>query len=120
MFRTITLLACLAALAACSKGKKDGASCGDVGASFLALGQRQLDAARKPGTDDKAFASVETHLPAMRDSMVLSCKDGKWSPESRGCFAAATDDAAMMSCYETLGPEQRALLDDGRDPKPRK
>jgi hypothetical protein len=116
MFRTIALVSALVCAGAvgCAKGKHDGTSCDAVGANFLALSDRQLaDAEKTGGVDAKTRAAVETHVPAMRDSMVRACKESGWSAESRACFAAASDDAAMMSCYQTLAPEQQALLEKG-------
>jgi hypothetical protein len=108
----IALLFSSLASGAC-KGKKDGPSCDDVGTAFLAISHRQLDDAPKDQLDSATKATVESHLPAMRDSMVLACKEGKWSAESRGCFTGAGDPKSMESCYETLSPEQQKVLDDG-------
>ena len=106
------LVIALFLLAAC-KGKKDGPSCDDVGTSFLAISHRSLDDAPKDQLDQGTRASIESHLPAMRDSMVLACKESKWSADSRACFTGAADPKAMESCYETLTDEQQKVLDDG-------
>ena len=112
MFRRFLLVAVLCT--GCHKGKKDGATCDDVGAAFLALGHRQLEDAEKAGgLDAKTRATVESHVPAMRDSMVRLCKETSWSGDSRRCFVNATDDAAMLSCYQTLTTDQQAKLEEG-------
>lgn len=110
MYRALLLLALLGA---CTKKAKDGSSCDDVGTTFLSVGHAQLAAS---DADGKTRASVESQLPAMRDSIVLACKDDKWAVASRDCFAHAGDDAAMLSCYETLTPEQQSLLEKGFSP----
>jgi hypothetical protein len=108
----IAIAALLLTVAAC-KGKKDGATCDEVGTAFLAMQHRILDDAPKDELDADTKVTIESHLPAMRDSMVLACKESKWSAESRGCFTGAGDPKSMESCYETLAPEQQKVLDDG-------
>lgn len=100
------------ALAACGKGKQGGASCEDVGARFLALAHAQVDnAARAGDVEPDLETAVESHLPAMRDSMVRACKEDGWSKATRDCFAAASTDTTMTACYQAMPAEQRALLE---------
>lgn len=117
--RALAVLLTLA-LGACGKGKKEGASCGDVGARFLAIAQAQVDSAAKAGdVDAELETAVESHLPAMRDAMVRACKEDGWSKETRDCFAGAASDTAMTSCYQTMPAEQRALLEKASSPPER-
>lgn len=117
--RALALLLALA-LPACGKGKKDGASCEDVGARFLALAHAQVDSAAKAGdVAPELETAVESHLPAMRDSMVRACKEDGWSKETRDCFAAASSDTRMTACYQTMPAEQRALLEKASSPPER-
>ena len=109
--RALALTLALAA-SSCGKGAKDGASCDDVGARFLALAHAQLDGAAEAGElDAERKTAVESHLPAMRDAMVRACKEDGWSKETRDCFAGASSDTQMTSCYQTMPAEQRALLE---------
>ena len=117
--RALVVLLALA-LPACGKGKKEGASCEDVGARFLALAHAQVDNAAKAGdVDPELETAVESHLPAMRDSMVKACKEDGWSVETRDCFAGASDDKKMTACYQTMPAEQRALLEKASTPPAR-
>lgn len=101
------------AVTACNKGKaKDGASCDEVGARFLAVAKLQLDTAEKAGeVDARTRTRVENHVPAIRDAMVRACKENGWDGATRSCFAAADDDGKMKACYQAMSPEQRALLE---------
>jgi hypothetical protein len=120
--RALALVAALTlALTGCGKGKKDGASCEEVGARFLALAHAQVDSAAKAGdVDPELETAVESHLPAMRDSMVRACKEDGWSKETRDCFAAAADDTRMTACYQTMPAEQRALLEKAASSSPKR
>jgi hypothetical protein len=106
-------LVCLLLLAACGKHKKDGSTCEEGGTAFLALSHKELDTA---SVDSKTRDTVESHVPAMRDSMVRACKEGHWAVEARRCFASAADDAAMESCYQMLTADQQAVLEAGFAP----
>jgi hypothetical protein len=106
--------------AGCGKGKKDGASCDDVGARFLALAHQQLDSAAKAGDVDAELKTrVESHVPAMRDAMVRACKEDGWAKETRDCFANAAGDTEMTGCYQSMPAEQRALLEKASSPPTR-
>ena len=37
--------------------------------------------------DDHTRASVDSHVPAMRDSIVRACKEGNWTSDVRTCFS---------------------------------
>jgi len=118
-YRAIALVLVLTA-AACGKGKKDGASCEDVGARFLALAHQQLDRAAEAGdVDPEIGKAVAGHVPAMRDAMVRACKEDGWSVETRTCFAGAASDTQMTGCYQTMPAEQRALLEKASSPPTR-
>lgn len=117
MSRTTAALATVLLLA-CHRGAKDPAACEIVGQRFVDLAHRQLDDASKAGSvDDHTRASVDSHVPAMRDSIVRACKEGNWAADLRTCFSTASDGAAMESCYQTMPPEQRALLDKASGPE---
>ena len=108
----IAALAATVLLFACHRGAKDPAACEVVGQRFLDITHRQVDDATATGTADEATrAAVSSHIPAMRDSIVRACHEGNWSADTRGCFATATDATAMESCYQSMPPDQRALLD---------
>ena len=84
-----------------------------VAASDAAAAVREI---RPP---DSFETAVESHLPAMRDSMVKACKEDGWSVETRDCFAGASDDKKMTACYQTMPAEQRALLEKASTPPAR-
>lgn len=114
----IAALATTLLLFACHRGAKDPAACEVVGQRFLDLAHRQVDDAVAAHTaDDAARNAVSSHIPAMRDSIVRACHEGNWSAETRGCFATATDATAMESCYQSMPPDQRALLDKASAPE---
>lgn len=105
-------VALLLLLAACAKGGDDGATCEAAGARFLELAHHQLENAAKAGhLDAKTRATVDGHVPAMRDAMVRACKEHGWPAETRACFAGAANDTAITTCYETMPPELKARLD---------
>jgi hypothetical protein len=87
---------------------RSGASCDAVGARFLAVARAQL--ASRPEVDAALRTGIEDLLAPMRDGMVRACSDGAWTPAARDCFAAASDDAAMKSCYQQLSPAQQQSL----------
>ena len=113
MSRSLLLVAAAAlAFAACGKRAHDGATCEEVGARFVDLARRQLEAAREAGdVGADAHGAVASHVPAMRDTMVRACKEGSWSADTRGCFAKAESDTQMTTCYASMPADQRAKLE---------
>jgi len=95
---------------ACSRraGAADGASCRDVGAQLFAVARKQL-ADSKAG-DPAVRHRIEGLLAPIRDTMVRACEDGGWSLAARACFAAAADQAAMLTCHQALTETQRERL----------
>jgi hypothetical protein len=111
VIRTPLLLAALAA-AACGKGPAEGAPCDEVGTNFLALAHADLRLAADAGAvDPETRGDTESHLPAIRDSIVRHCKEDGWSAATRDCFASARSADHMTRCYEALPPEHRDPLD---------
>lgn len=110
----VRILALVAlALAGCKKGKKDGATCDQVGAKFAANLHHTVGVAHRDGqTDAKGHQMIDDTVPAMRDAMVRACKEHGWPVETRQCFADAADGAAEETCYEAMPPELRAKLDE--------
>ena len=100
------LLALLLVAAGCRGGAKD--SCESVAANFQTLARGELESAK---VDDATRRAVADQIPAMRDSLVGVCKDGKWSAEVRGCMAKAADHVALQACESALTDDQRRAID---------
>ncbi len=100
-------LLALVLLAAChGGGARD--SCESVAANFQTLARGELDAAK---VDDATRRAVADQIPAMRDSLVGVCKDGKWSTQVRECMAKAADHVALQACEAALTDDQRRAID---------
>jgi len=56
---------------------------------------------------------VVDQLPAMRDSLVRACTDGKWSSAIRACMVDAIDHDTFEKCERDLTPAQRNTLERG-------
>lgn len=93
--------------AACNRSS-DGPACGAVGAKFMALAKDDLE---HKGVSDEIRRDVDAQLPAMRDSLVHSCTDGKWAAGVRTCLVAANDRVAFEACEQQLTDAQRQALD---------
>lgn len=106
--RATLLAAILLAITGCKKGGGD-ASCDAVGARFHAIADADLAADK--GVDARERAAVRGLIGPMRDALVKSCRDNKWSADARACMATAADDAAFRACEVKLSGEQRALLE---------
>jgi hypothetical protein len=112
MSHRLALVALLALAGGCKKHKSDGATCDQAGATFAAnVHRRAADAEKAGDTDATGRRTLDDTVPAMRDSMVRSCKEHGWPVETRQCFADAADGAAETACYEAMPPELRAKLD---------
>jgi hypothetical protein len=98
----------IAALAGCSRGGGDGPACGAVGAKLMALAKDDLE---HNGVDEATRRAVEAQLPAMRDSIVRVCADGKWTGAVRACLVGANDRVAFEACEQQLTDAQRQALD---------
>jgi hypothetical protein len=103
----VLVLALLPASAACNKSS-DGPACGAVGAKFIALAKDDLE---HKGVSEEVRRAVEAQLPAMRDSLVHACSDGKWAGAVRQCLVAANDRVAFEACEQQLTDPQRQALD---------
>lgn len=103
------LAALLLVLGACHGRGHGGASCGQVGANFLSIARNDASHAK---LDDATRRALDEQLPAMRDALANSCKDGGWSAAVRDCMAQAGDHAALQACEQQLTDAQRRALDD--------
>jgi len=63
------------------------------------------------GVDEAVQRAVEAQLPAMRDSIVHVCGDGKWTGAVRKCLVDANDRVAFEACEQQLTDVQRQALD---------
>lgn len=63
------------------------------------------------GTGEAMRRAVEAQLPAMRDSIVHVCGDGKWTGAVRKCLVDANDRVAFEACEQQLTDVQRQALD---------
>ena len=61
--------------------------------------------------DEAMRRAVEAQLPAMRDSIVHVCTDGKWASGVRSCLVDANDRVAFEACEQQLTDPQRQALD---------
>ena len=95
--RTHLHLMLLAAIAlvpvgGCKKSKPS--DCKAVGDHYMALLIDQLDKDNDPAAKSKAQAI----LPNLRDSMIKTCNDKKWSNKVRECMLAAKNDDDLGKC----------------------
>jgi hypothetical protein len=100
-------LVLVAILAGCG-GKKDEATCDAVATRLFTLVRENLTSAK---VDPTTRRGLDPQLPAMRDAMAQSCKDGKWSTQVRNCMVTAGDHLALQTCEQHLTAEQRRALD---------
>lgn len=63
------------------------------------------------GVDEAMRRAVEAQLPAMRDSIVHVCTDGKWTGAVRKCLVDANDRVGFEACEQQLTDVQRQALD---------
>ena len=109
MLRLITLPLLL--LVAC-KGNADGPPCGAVAAGFSRIANADLERAIVANKLDEATRrAVLDQIPAMRDSLLHTCTETRWSREVRTCLADAPDHVTFQSCQAQLTEPQRAALD---------
>jgi len=100
--------AALLLASACKRGGDAAPACGAVGARFYMLVRADLD---KTPLDPARARALEDQLPAMRDALVASCTEGKWSPEVRTCLTGAGDHVTFEACEQHLTDDQRKLLE---------
>ena len=93
--------------AGCSR-HGDDATCGAVATHVFAMSRAALASATVAPATQRAIAD---QLPAIRDSLTQSCRDGKWSTQVRNCMVSAGDDLALQACQAHLTDEQRRALD---------
>jgi len=103
--RVLLLLA-----AACASAPESAPPpCTAVGGHVYLLAKTAL---AKTPVDAQTRATLESELPALRDTVVARCRDTAWPGSVRQCMAAATDHPAFVACEDALTEAQRA----GRDP----
>ncbi len=96
-------------LAACH-AKSDVPSCEAVGGQFYRIATDDL---RGASVDAKTQRMVKDQLPAMRDELVIACKDTQWAPAVRTCMGSAANNNAFTVCETQLTSPQRSALDRG-------
>jgi hypothetical protein len=103
------LLITISLLAACGP-KPTAPPCEAIGTKFVVLAKFDLEQAK---LDDDTRRLIQDQIPAMRDSLVNACKDGKWEPAVRTCMAESVDHQSFESCERALTPTQRNALERG-------
>ncbi len=94
---------------ACRGGSGDRApACGAVAARFVDIARHEVANAK---LDDATARAVTDQLPAMRDSLVQACSDGRWGAGVRQCLVQASDHAGFETCEQQLTDEQRRDLE---------
>lgn len=103
------------ALAGCGKktdAAGDGASCEALGAHFAELAHAEAATLAADHPEKKAAEAQLALIPKARTALVTECRDEKWSPELRACFAAATSaDEFKANCAalaKRVGGDQAA------------
>jgi len=86
-----------------------------VGTKLVVLVQHDLDVA-KLGEETRRL--VLDQVPAMRDSLVAACDDGKWSDAVRTCLVGAPDHEQFEACQLKLTAAQREALERSARGKP--
>ena len=98
--------------AACRGQARDPAPpCSAVAARFVDIARTDLTRATQGGLADAPRRAVEDQLPAMRDSLIQVCDDGRWSAAVRSCLVAASDHVGFEACEQQLTDDQRRDLD---------
>jgi hypothetical protein len=113
-----SLVVALLILGACRAKSNDGAPCGTVAGRFFTIAHEDLARAT---IDPATRRAVTDQLPAMRDSLVTACADGKWSGQVRDCLVNAATHVAFEACEQQLTDDQRRALDRaarGETPSP--
>ena len=93
--------------AGCSR-HGDDATCGAVATHVFAMSRAALASATVAPATQRAIAD---QLPAIRDSLTQSCRDGKWSTQVRNCMVTAGNPNALQACQAQLTDEQRRGLE---------
>lgn len=88
-----------------------GPPCSAVAARFLDIARTDLARAAQDGVGAATRRAVEDQLPAMRDSLIQACADGRWSADVRGCLVAASNHVGFEACEQQLTDDQRRDLD---------
>lgn len=107
VFVVLTALASAGGLA-CRGGGDAAPGCGAVAARFLDIARHELAGAK---ASEAIARAVTDQLPAMRDSLVQACTDGRWAPAVRQCLVRASDHAGFEVCQQQLTDEQRRDLE---------
>ncbi|HEY5934870.1 MAG TPA: hypothetical protein VIU61_09550 [Kofleriaceae bacterium] len=118
MLRVVLVALASLVLVAC-RGGSDGPPCGAVAASFNRIANADLARAVSANrVDESTRRAVLDQIPAMRDSLLHTCSETKWSREVRTCLASAPDHVAFQNCQAQLTDAQRAALDRSALGKP--
>jgi hypothetical protein len=104
---SLLVVSLLVAGAGCNRSKDAAPSCDAMGAHFMLVVRGQLATGKLAEAQQRA---LDAQLPAMRDSLVTTCKDNTWSAEVRTCMSAANDQAAFEACEQHLTDAQRQKL----------
>lgn len=107
MSRVALCFALVAATAGCKRAKDAAPDCNAIGSKFVMTVRQQLASGTLGEAQQRA---LDAQLPAMRDSLVTACDDGKWAAEVRTCMAAASDGGAFEACEQQLTDAQRQKL----------
>ncbi len=101
------ILALSLATAGC-RGSTAAPSCGTAGTKLVVLAKHDVETAQ---LGDETRRLVLDQLPALRDSLVNACTDGKWSDAVRTCLATAPDHEQFERCQLQLTAAQREQLE---------
>lgn len=108
--RTIVLAVLL--FAGCKRDPNAAPPCGAVGAKLFVLARADLEK-DKARYDEATQHAVMDQLPAIRDALVNTCTETKWSDAVRRCLVDATDHVAFEACQQQLTDAQRQALAKG-------
>ena len=90
-----------------------------MAASFNRIANADLErAVNASRLDESTRRAVLDQIPAMRDSLLHTCTETKWSREVRTCLVGAADHVAFQTCQAQLTDAQRAALDRSALGKP--
>ncbi len=105
------VLVALSLMTSCKRGSAADPPCAAVGAKFFALAKDALGSGAPAAPETRALhRAAAQQFPAMRDSIVALCTEGKWSADVRACLVAANDHLAFEACELRLTDEQRGAL----------
>jgi len=106
----IPILVLAGAASGCRRDPDAAPPCGAIGTKLLVIARDDLDAGASK-YDDATRRGVLDQLPAMRDALVNSCKETRWTDAVRRCLVDAPDHVAFEGCQRQLTDAQRQALD---------